>query len=69
MVDKKLYNCILSQVFSPCGSLLVCGSIYGDIGVFDLNGAVDIENSEKGPQHVFSSPNSEQICSLASTQR
>ncbi|BES95913.1 THO complex [Nesidiocoris tenuis] len=72
MVNQKVYNCILSQVLSTCGDLLVCGNIYGDIAVFDLAGVLsggEEHSNSKGPKCSFKSPNGEQICSLASTGR
>lgn len=34
MLDKILYNTVLSQTLSPCGKYLVAGNIYGQIAVF-----------------------------------
>lgn len=35
MLDKILYNTVLSQALSPCGKYLVAGNIYGQIAVFE----------------------------------
>lgn len=70
MVDKNFYNCVLSQVFSPCGELLVCGNTYGDIVVFEVSKILgNDDNIDKKPKCSFSSPKKEQICSLASTNK
>ncbi|KAK9512875.1 hypothetical protein O3M35_001193 [Rhynocoris fuscipes] len=70
MVDKNFYNCVLSQVYSPCGELLVCGNSYGDLVVFEVANILnDDEFIEPGPKCRFSSPSKEQICSMASTNK
>lgn len=35
MLNKMLYNTVLSQTLSPCGKYLVAGNIYGDLAVFE----------------------------------
>ncbi|XP_014246386.1 THO complex subunit 6 [Cimex lectularius] len=70
MVDKKFYNTVLSQVFSPCGNWLICGCIYGDIAIFDLKSILkDNENADKVPKHIYTVPNKEQVCSLSSSDK
>lgn len=34
MVDRLVYNTVLSQAFSPCGNYLAASNIYGDIAVY-----------------------------------
>jgi len=70
MVDKCFYNVTLSQTISPCGRYLVAGNNYGNISVFDLDKVLSgEEGEEKKALNTFQSPNSEQVCSLASTSK
>lgn len=34
MVDRLVYNTVLSQAFSPCGNYLTASNNYGDIAVY-----------------------------------
>ncbi|XP_049867093.1 THO complex subunit 6 [Pectinophora gossypiella] len=74
MLDKMLYNTVLSQVFSPCGKYLVAGNIYGQIAVFDLDRILNpipelLTDDYNKPKFVHTFENRSQICSLASTEK
>ncbi|XP_075969925.1 THO complex subunit 6 [Anticarsia gemmatalis] len=74
MLDKILYNTVLSQTLSPCGKYLVAGNIYGQIAVFDLdrilNPVVELLTSDYNkPKLIHTTESGHQICSLASTEK
>ncbi|XP_045491802.1 THO complex subunit 6 [Colias croceus] len=74
MIDKILYNTILSQSFSPCGKYLVAGDIYGDIGIFDLDGILrpdpdSISPDFNKPKKIHKITSGTSICSLASIDK
>lgn len=35
MLDKILYNTVLSQTLSPCGKYLIAGNIYSQLAVYE----------------------------------
>lgn len=72
-LDQKLfYNTVLSQTFSPDGSHLLAGNIYGDVSVFDLSKALGphkVEDDEpQGPNYRFSPHSSQHVESMVSTE-
>lgn len=72
MVDRLVYNTVLSQAFSPCGNYLTASNIYGDIAVYSLgniSSTSDDSKSESGIQHPLHhvSGDGGHICSLVST--
>nr|XP_026489890.1 THO complex subunit 6 [Vanessa tameamea] len=74
MLDKMLYNTILSQTYSPCGKYLVAGNIYGQLAVFDLvnifNPVVEqITSDFNKPKHIHLLESENQICSLVTTDK
>ncbi|XP_023935069.1 THO complex subunit 6 [Bicyclus anynana] len=74
MLDKMLYNTILSQTLSPCGKYLVAGNIYGQIAVFDLdnifNPVVELLTSDYNkPKQIHTLESGSQVCSLITTNK
>lgn len=74
MLNKMLFNTVLSQTLSPCGKYLVAGNIYGDLAVFDLdrilNPVLELLSVEYNkPKHIHSIDSKKQICSLVSTEK
>ncbi|KAI5641764.1 THO complex subunit 6 [Phthorimaea operculella] len=74
MLDKIVYNTVLSQTFSPCGKYLVAGNIYGQIAVFDLDRILNpivelLTDDYNKPKFVHNFESDSQICSLASTEK
>ncbi|CAB3239143.1 unnamed protein product [Arctia plantaginis] len=70
MLDKILYNTVLSQTLSPCGKYLVAGNIYGQIAVFNLERILNPEPLSldyNKPKHIHNIESGYQICSLTST--
>lgn len=73
MVDRLVYNTVLSQAFSPCGSYLTASNIYGDIAVYGLsnvNNSSEDSKSSNGIQHPMHHVNGLEgghICSLVCT--
>ncbi|XP_041977121.1 THO complex subunit 6 [Aricia agestis] len=74
MLDKILYNTVLSQTFSPCGKYLVAGNIYGQLAVFDLdcifNPVIELLSSNfSQPKHIHKLQEGNQICSLITVEK
>ncbi|XP_026747651.1 THO complex subunit 6 [Trichoplusia ni] len=74
MLNKILYNTVLSQTLSPCGKYLVAGNIYSQIAIFDLdrilNPVVELLTSDYNkPKHIHTLESGHQICSLASSEK
>ena len=73
MVDRLVYNTVLSQAFSPCGNFLAAANIYGDIAVYSLsNISAPSEESKttngvQHPLHHVIGLEDGHICSLVST--
>lgn len=73
MLDKILYNTVLSQTLSPCGKYLLAGNIYGQIAIFDLDRIVNpvVEHFTPDfnkPKYIHTLETANQICSLISTE-
>ncbi|KAJ8722442.1 hypothetical protein PYW07_003622 [Mythimna separata] len=74
MLDKILYNTVLSQTLSPCGKYLIAGNIYSQIAVFDLdrvlNPVVELLTTDYNkPKYTHTLESGRQVCSLASTEK
>ncbi|KAF9422214.1 hypothetical protein HW555_002023 [Spodoptera exigua] len=74
MLDKILYNTVLSQTLSPCGKYLIAGNIYSQLAVYDLdrilNPVVELLTSDYNkPKYIHTLESGSQICSLASTEK
>uniref|UniRef100_S4PKL1 THO complex subunit 6-like protein n=1 Tax=Pararge aegeria TaxID=116150 RepID=S4PKL1_9NEOP len=74
MLDKIIYNTVLSQTLSPCGKYLVAGNIYGQLAVFDLdnifNPVIELLTSDYNkPKHIHTLESGSQVCSLVSTKK
>ncbi|XP_046389674.1 THO complex subunit 6 [Ischnura elegans] len=70
MVDKSLYNTVLSQTFSTCGKYLVAGNTYGELAVYDLsellNPTEDSPPSPRKPIYKHTLRDGVQLCSMVS---
>ncbi|KAG8223955.1 hypothetical protein J437_LFUL003763, partial [Ladona fulva] len=72
MVDKELYNTVLSQTFSACGRYLIVGNTYGEIAVFDLRlllNPSDEHPATRKPVQKFVINDGVQVCSMVSTKK
>ncbi|XP_034251857.1 THO complex subunit 6 [Thrips palmi] len=73
MVDRLIYNTVLSQAFSPCGNYLAASNTYGDIAVFSLNNVsnpsedIKATNGVQHPLHHISGMEGGNVCSLVAT--
>lgn len=73
MVDRLLYNTVLSQAFSPCGNYLVASNSYGDIAVFSLRNVANSLEDRKAthgvqhPLHHLNDGEGGNVCSLVAT--
>ncbi|GLH02264.1 hypothetical protein R5R35_002818 [Gryllus longicercus] len=73
MVDRLLYNTVLSQTFSPCGNFLLAGNTYGDIAVYDLQKILSPGEAFTPPlrkaEYHFTVNKDVQICSMVTTEK
>lgn len=73
MVDKLLYNTVLSQTFSPCGNYLLAGNTYGDVAVYDLQKILSpgdgFTPSCRKAEYHFCVKQDVQICSMVTIDK
>ncbi|KAJ3642531.1 hypothetical protein Zmor_025299 [Zophobas morio] len=71
-LNKRFYNTVLSQTFTPCGNYLVVGDIYGTISIFHLSKLVNqgstITRQDQIPTNSFTIKEDIQINSLLTTK-
>ncbi|XP_015596575.1 THO complex subunit 6 homolog [Cephus cinctus] len=69
--QKLFYNTVLCQTFSPNGSHLLAGNIYGDVSVFDLSKVLGPyqgeENNLRGPNYHFTAYPDQHVESIIAT--